>query len=472
MNKRFAIIDIETTGGKAENERITEIAIVVHDGVKIVDKFETLVNPERMIPPYISTLTGITDAMVADAPKFFEVAKKIVQITEGTIFVAHNVRFDYGFVREEFHRLGFVFTRRQLCTVKLSRMAFPGLPSYALGNLIKHFKIPVTDRHRAMADALATTVVFEKILAKNTLFESAETLINKGLKENQLPKSIQMEQLHALPETCGIYYFYNTENEVVYVGKSINIQKRIFEHFADKTNKGDKIQEKVANISFEETGSELVALLLENAEIKRLKPPINKAQRRTNFQYAIFSYTDEKGYRRFWAAKNVTTVRRKNKPLYEFTKLLDAKNYLKSLAKNFTLCENFLEIGEAQAEDVPLKACFNHHIGLCIGACLGKELPEAYNERADQALESLATLFSEDFILLDTGRLASERAVISVRDGHCRGFGYVDIEDSHAPEDLLEAVKSYPTNADADQIVRMFLKRNLGKTKDLKYIKL
>ena len=165
-NKKYAIIDIETTGGAAAREKITEIAIVLHDGTKVIETFETLLNPERSIPVYITQITGISDAMVAKAPKFYEVAKKIVTMTEGAVFVAHNVRFDYGFVQEEFRRLGYTYTRQQLCTVKLSRQAFPGLRSYALGNLIEHFNIKTTDRHRAMADTMATVEIFEKIFLK------------------------------------------------------------------------------------------------------------------------------------------------------------------------------------------------------------------------------------------------------------------------------------------------------------------
>ena len=261
---RYAIIDIETTGGQAVQEKITEIAIVIHDGEKILETYETLINPERSIPYFITQVTGITDNMVAEAPKFYEIAKQVVKMTEGAVFVAHNVRFDYSFIQEEFRRLGFNYSRKQLCTVQLSRKAFPGLSSYALGNLIKHFDLKVKDRHRALADALATTEIFEMILARETNQEAATLMVNKGIKENALPNGISIETLHKLPEKCGIYYLHDKAGNVSYVGKSINIQKRIFEHFKDKTGKGDKLQQAVFDISFAETGSELVALLLED----------------------------------------------------------------------------------------------------------------------------------------------------------------------------------------------------------------
>ena len=151
--KIYAIVDLETTGGLAKRDKITEIGIVLFDGKEVLETYQTLVNPGRSIPPEITRITNITNDMVADAPYFYEVAKRVVELTEGAIFVAHNVRFDYSFLKEEFASLGYTFTKRQLCTVRLSRKAFPGLKSYSLGNLIKHFKIEVSARHRALLQA-------------------------------------------------------------------------------------------------------------------------------------------------------------------------------------------------------------------------------------------------------------------------------------------------------------------------------
>jgi DNA polymerase III subunit epsilon len=267
----FAIIDVETTGGTARFERITEIAIVLHDGEKIVDTFSTLLNPERSIPWNITQLTGITDQMVADAPKFYEVAKKIVEMTEDAVFVAHNVSFDYNFVREEFARFGYTYTRKQLCTVRMARKTFPGLPSYSLSNLKKHFGIQAKRAHRALDDTLATVEVFEKILAAGGV-KDAKMLLRQTLREAKFPTGIGMERIDAIPEACGVYYLYDKHGNVMYVGKSLNIRKRLLEHFADTSAKGEKLRAGVADISYEVTGSELVALLLESAEIKRLQP--------------------------------------------------------------------------------------------------------------------------------------------------------------------------------------------------------
>lgn len=162
----YAVVDIETSGGRAQLDRITEIAIYIHDGEKIVDEFSTLINPETYIPSFITRLTGINNDMVATAPKFYEVAKKIVLITEGCLFVAHNAPFDYRFIQEEFKRLGYNYQRQTMCTVRMSRKIIPGMGSYSLGNLCQNLGITINNRHRAAGDALATTQLLEILINK------------------------------------------------------------------------------------------------------------------------------------------------------------------------------------------------------------------------------------------------------------------------------------------------------------------
>jgi DNA polymerase III subunit epsilon len=311
-----------------------------------------------------------------------------------------------------------------------------------------------------MADVKATAEIFEKILLKEGNLEAADAFINKGLKEKQLPNDISLEKLHQLPESCGVYYFHDKEGNVIYVGKSINIQKRIFEHFNDKTAKGDKLQQYVFDITFEETGSELIALLFEDAEIKKIKPVINKAQRKTYFPYCIYSFKDEKGYIRFHAVKNVAAIRKKNVILYEFEKLVEAKSYLKNLAKRHELCDKLMEVQNTEGP------CFNHQIGLCKGACCEKEDFTAYNERAIAAKDSLNTAFENDFFILDKGRNREEIAIILIQNGHYYGYGYMD-NSAATVEDYFEAVKKYPRHPDTHHIIRKFISGN-GKVKIIK----
>lgn len=452
--KIYAVVDLETTGGRASRDKITEIAIVLHDGRQIIDRYETLVNPECYIPYGITELTGITQEMVADAPKFYEVARKVVEMTEGAVFVAHNVRFDYSFLRAEFARLGYTFSRKQLCTVHLSRKAFPGLGSYALENLIRHFNIQTERRHRAMADALATVEVLEKILHKDEGEEQITDIINLGIKESLLPRNLSLEKIHALPDECGVYYMYDKEGQVVYVGKSINIKKRIAEHFADKTEKARKMQEHVHDISYERTGSELVALLLESAEIKRLRPPINRAQRMRRFPYAVHTYLDAAGYRRFEMAKVTAAQRKKLEIIAEYPKPGAAKGRLHAIREQYELCDRLLNL------DTGSGPCFHFHLRQCHGACAGHEAPETYNERADEALERLRTVFDKNFFVLDRGRTPNEQAVVMVREGQYGGFGYLDREETiHRPDELVEYIKPREGNPETTRIIQRFLSK-------------
>jgi len=295
-NKQYAVVDVETTGGLAKRDRITEVAIVVYDGEQIIDQFQSLVNPERAIPYNITQITGITQEMVDEAPRFFEIAKSIVEITQGRVFVAHNARFDYQFIKEEFRRLGYVFTRRQLCTVRLSRQVFPGLRSYSLGKITKHFNIELRNHHRALSDATATTHLLQLILQQQSGGSTAQTLINKGIQASKLPENISLDQLHAIPEECGVYYFHDREGHIIYVGKSINIKTRVMQHFANTKAKGDKIQRYVHDITYEVTGRELIDLLQESHEIKHHHPWINRAQRPQSFDNRIESDMKVRGY--------------------------------------------------------------------------------------------------------------------------------------------------------------------------------
>ena len=450
--KTYAIVDIETTGGMARRDRITEIAVVLHDGKNEIDRFESLIYPERQIPHNITRITGITNEMVADAPKFFEIAKRLVEITEGAIFVAHNARFDYTFIKNEFSRLGYTYTRRQLCTVRLARRAFPGLRSYSLGNLIKHFNISVKQRHRAMADVEATVEVFEKALSVDGNQEEITLMVNAGIKESKLPPGVTIDLLHALPEVTGVYYFHDQSGKVVYIGKSINIKKRVMSHFAKTTSKAEKLVKYVADISYEETGSELVALLLESFEIKEQHPHINRAQRARSFPYAIYAYEDENGYR----CLNIKKASLKDQQSMEvhmaYPNQKVAKAAMSRIVEEYELCKNLCNL---ETVSTP---CFNYHLAKCNGACIGDENADSYNERVEDALGALDQEFPKDFILLDAGRREEEYSVILVEQGQYKGFGYIDRVDVIGDvQQLKDAVKSYPSNPEVSRIIRHYV---------------
>lgn len=443
----YAIIDVETTGGQARYERITEIAIVRHDGQRVLDTFSTLVNPERSIPWNITRITGITDEMVANAPKFYEVARQIVQITEGAIFVAHNVTFDYSFVREEFARLGFLFSRRQLCTVRLARRVFPGIASYSLSSLKQHFGIHAERSHRALDDTLATVTLFEMMLAEQN-GEKVRTFVNNGVRETKLPQNINLQRLHDVPDACGVYYLHDEAGTVIYVGKSLNIRKRLFEHFADLTPKGEKLRVGVADLSYEVTGSELVALLLESAEIKRLQPQVNRAQRIRNFNGAIFAYTNEQGYRCLLAGKRTVRNLKQFELVSDYPKMDHAKAHLQSLVRQHELCYRLTHLDSAE------HACFHYAIKQCHGACVGVESAEEYNARLEQALLGLRKKLVGSYFIVENGRTAGEKAVIGVQDGRYIGYGFVETDLQLTTEDLLETLAPPPPDPQASRIIQ------------------
>ncbi len=466
MENKYAIIDIETTGGRAARDKITEIAIVVHNGTEVLETFETLLNPETNIPYGITELTGINNDMVRTAPRFYEVAKKIVEMTEDAIFVAHNVRFDYSFIQEEFRRLGFTFTRRQLCTVRMARKVFPGYQSYSLGNLIVAMGLTAGDRHRAMGDTIATVDLFERILAQSgAAAKEVRAMVNLGVRESKLPKNFSLEKLHSLPEACGVYYFHNEAGDVIYVGKGLNIKKRIAQHFTDQTEKAAKLQAQVDDVSWEVTGSELVALLKESHEIKLMRPPINRAQKVREYPFVIHTFENQAGYICFDVAKPTVKTRKSLRVISSYQDIAHAKGWLKGAQKRFNLCLRHCHLEDRSGP------CFDFHLKQCFGACIGAEAPDTYNERAAAALLALdESLLEQDFFLIDKGRTPDENAVVLVEGGEYQGYGYVNMNEVEANDfgGLKEYVKPFESNPEVKRIVRRFLAGSHG----LKIIKL
>lgn len=453
-SKLFAIVDIETTGGMAGKDKITEIGVVLYDGHQIIDTFSSLINPERSIPFEITRITGITNNMVADAPRFYEVAKKVVEMTENAIFVAHNVRFDYGFLREEFKSLGYTFTKELLCTVQLSRKNFPGLRSYSLGNLIRHFDIQVNARHRALDDALATTDILSRILSDEHGQFTTQQLIRQGVQTTKLPQNISIDQINALPESTGLYYMYNTYGTIIYIGKSINIKKRVLQHFSGHDKKSDKLMSRVADITHLHTGSELIALLLESSEIKIHQPEINKVQRASDFPYFIHYYIDEKGYLRFnWEKSSVKS--RQNKNILNFySSKHAARSKLLHITEMATLCPGMTGIYTLNG------SCFYYQTGTCLGACQQIESPDTYNDRAQSAIDYLKKSFDTSFFIITQGRAADESGIVLIENGHYQGFGYFSMDEANlSPEELKDVIQYYPFNPDCDHIIKTWLQK-------------
>ncbi|BAV05706.1 DNA polymerase-3 subunit epsilon [Filimonas lacunae] len=330
----YAIVDIETTGSHAADNGITEIAIVLHDGEKIEGRFSTLVNPLVAIPPYVVSLTGITNNMVATAPLFKDIAPNVHRLLQGRIFVAHNVNFDYSFIRHHLQAVGLHWQARKLCTLRLARAAFPGLPKYGLGHICRSLDIPVTDRHRATGDADATTILLEKIMVKGGE-KLIKEFLKKEAKEQILPPNLPQDHVKSLPNTPGVYYFHDSKGTVIYVGKAKMLRKRVVSHFTglDTGKKRQSFLRDIYSITFKETPTELTASILESVEIKRLWPVHNVSQKNAEKLFGIYLFEDGRGYLRLAIDKK----RKLLEPLVSFNILSDAHRYLWKLVKDFQL---------------------------------------------------------------------------------------------------------------------------------------
>lgn len=453
MNERYAIIDIESTGGLVGRDRITEIGIVLMEEGKVVDTYSTLVNPERSIPEFVSRITGITDEMVASAPKFYEVARDVVEWTEGAYFVAHNVDFDYRFIRAEFEALGYTFTRRKLCTVKLTRKFFPGLKSYSLGKLIKHFNIRVNSRHRALDDAIAAAELFKKIYAKTGSYEKINRFLRDIEKHTRYPEALANGKIEELPEECGLYYFYDKNGDLIYIGKSRNIKKRIRQHFSKNTSKAEKLRKRVHDVDFKITGSELLALLLESEEIKRELPEMNRAQRTRSYPFALVQQEDARGFPYLDIQK---TTKAQQEELGEslintYGSLIAAKNHLKDVFRAWELCTC---IGDRTANG----GCIELQLGYCLGAGKNLEFIDNYRDRFQMALSNLDQYFHYDFIVSEPGVDHKTRTLIGIKDRNIFGFCQVDpntpLED---PKQIYSMMTTLSPNKEVNRIAFHYL---------------
>ncbi|GAA4040988.1 exonuclease domain-containing protein [Flavobacterium chungnamense] len=444
----YCILDIETTGGQFNEEGITEIAIYKYDGHEVVDQFISLVNPEKEIQPFVVKLTGINNAMLRSAPKFYEVAKRIIEITQDCIVVAHNSSFDYRILRTEFTRLGYDFIRPTLCTVELSKKLIPGMESYSLGKLVRALGIPVTDRHRASGDALATVKLFKLLLSKDTEKEILISSIKAEIKSGLTPKLLDI--VESLPYKTGIYYIHNEKGDLVYIGKSKNIKKRVNQHFTGKTNKCKKIQLEVFAVTYEETGSELIALLKESEEIKINKPIYNRAQRKSIFQYALYEVLDDNGYLNLRLQK----ADGRKKEITAFTTLQEGKNALFRITEKYNLCQKLNGLYETQ------NGCFQHKIKECNGACLGKESPDEYNQRVEDFINEM-TFENNNMIIIDRGRKVDERSAVLIENGIYKGYCFYDLNYQITNVEVLKnIIIPMQNNRDTRTIIQSYLRKN------------
>lgn len=402
----YAIVDIETTGGHASQFGITEIAVFIHDGNQVVKHFETLINPQQNIPSYITALTGINNAMVASAPIFEEIASDLFEILNGQIFIAHNVNFDYSFIHHHLKVAGYELNVKKLCTVRLGRKVFPGLPSYSLGKLCRTLDLPIENRHRAGGDAQATVLLFEHCLA-NGADKYIGEMLKKKSSEQWLPMNLSKSAIMDLPSRPGVYYFHDEKDTIIYIGKAINIKKRVSSHFThqDADKKRQQFIRTIFKITYQSCATELEAIVLESAEIKKLWPKHNTSQKKPNQKYALYMYQDGRGYQRL-----IIDKKKKNIPsLYSFNLLREGWAMLKKIVHQFDLNEKLCFIDKSRFtnqdyENLESASMYNLKIAKMLAA-LEQQLPT--------------------FAVVDRGRNEQEKLCLLIERGCFWGMGYL-----------------------------------------------
>ena len=416
----YSIVDVETTGGKFNEEGITEIAIYKFDGSKIIDQFISLINPEIPIQPFVKQLTKINDKMLLNAPKFFQVAKRILEITENTILVAHNSSFDYRMLRIEFNRLGYDFSIPQLCTVKMSKKLVPNMVSYKLGNLVKSLGIPISNRHRASGDAFATVELFKLLLTK----DQNKEIINELLKNN-IPKlkTKFINILDNLKNITGIYYLHNETGKIIYIGKSKNIKNRVNQHLIGSSKKALNIQLEINSVSYESCGNELIGLLKEYDEIRIHKPKFNKALKKEIYKFGLELCKDSYNYNFL----RISHYQQENKYLEVFCSLKDANNRMSIICKKYNIKD---------------------------------EKSQDNNTNVEKFIKYISYPYP-NMIIVDKGRNYDEKSVILIKDSNYVGYGYFSLNYQITNNNILEnLINRTNTNSVSNKLIINYIKKN------------
>ena len=433
----YAIVDIETTGGYAAANGITEIAVCVSDGEKLVSHYHTLLNPVYTIPRYVVALTGISNEMVEYERPFSSIADELFEILNDKIFVAHNVNFDYSFVKHHLAQSGYKLNCKKLCTVRLGRQILPGMPGYGLGKICKHLGITIEERHRASGDAMATLKLFHHLLKCNTNGH-VQSMLNKKSKEQFLPPNLSSATIKKLPHQPGVYYFHDKKGKVIYVGKARDLSKRINSHFSNNKPNRQKQEflKKIYNISYKTTATELMAFILESIEIKKLWPEQNRSMKRFEQSYGLYAFEDINGYMRLCIEKK----KRNLKALYTFNHLFEGHSLLRKLMREFNLCPKLCFL---QSENIKCQMLLEKK---CHGACEQKESVIDYNQRVLQCISYLENELPS-FALVDCGLQEEERSCILIEKGRFYGMGYLSSEiEASDLEDLKFRLTPYAEN--------------------------
>lgn len=453
----YAVTDIETTGGYAGAHGITEICVLVTDGETVLKRFETLINPGMHIPRHITALTGIDNEMVANAPRFEDIAEELFNILDGKVFVAHSVNFDFSFIHAHLKHSGFELKSKKLCTVRFGKKIFPGFPSYSLGNFCRSMNIPIHSRHRAGGDCAATWQLFCLMLKEDTK-GILDQFLKHGSREPTIPTHVDVSNISTLPYCAGVYYFHDQKGKIIYTGKAANIRKRVLSHFTNN-NPGRQKQEFLRNIhriSFRETATELMAFILESVEIKRLWPRYNNAQKRFERRYGIYCFEDQQGFLRL----GIDVRKKISKPVYEVHYLNDGYQLMRRLITEHELCPKWCFIDRRRKNEIP-----EDETCTCGGACNGEITRHTYNSKVEKAIQQLNEELAS-FCITGKGISADTKSCILAEAGSFYGMGYIPAEEkNYKTEELKGLLEQLPANQFINGLIHQFALKNPNEVK-------
>ena len=440
----FSVIDIESTGGGYKAEKIIDIAIYLYNGDQITKSFSSLVNPGIPIPSFVKKLTGITDQMVAKAPRFEEIASAIEEITKDSIFVAHNAQYDYSIVRQEFKRMGHPFKREKLCTIQAAQKIYPNRPSYGLDSLCEDFDISVRGRHRASGDAQATVALLERLIRKDSKEIIPKLISEPHILENFAP-NISFETVYNLPEDTGVYYLHNANNDIILLGKSNTMRERVLQFLLKEPVNKDKrnLFNNVHSVSYALTGSELLALLVESYDLKKGYPEFNKKLRLNSFQpIGIIPKENKNGFLQLKVGK--ANVRDESLMLFERSN--QANLQLRKQIKKNHICPQLCGLNKNKCH--------------CKGNCVtDNESAESYNKRV-RKIGANTQIGNQSFLIKSEGRFHDEISIIGVINGRFWGYAFFDRDvPLHNPASIVEQLDEMPPSREADLILQTYLSK-------------
>jgi DNA polymerase-3 subunit epsilon len=441
----FAIVDIETTGGNPLYAGITEICAVITDGNKVVQVYETLLNPGYAIPRSITALTGISQEMTNKAPVFAEIAAQLHHLLHDKIFVAHNVNFDLGFIQNEFSKAGFSFHPPKLCTVKLARKAFPGRRSYSLGNICSNLGIGIQNRHRAGGDAFATGELFHQCLHQ---IGHAEVLkmAKSTRRKITIPPALNEDEINNLPDVPGVYFFKDQTDKILYTGKANNIQKRVRQHFDVKRGKTALQLERIHKIDYQLCGNELLSLLTEAHVIHTHWPEWNVSGKHVGNRYAIYRFPTQSGYLRLQTEK----FRKGSLSGIPFPRFRDAKQTLGRMLHEHHICP---VLARSQGR------CF---VPGCYCENPSDETLTIHNKRVEEAMMELQDQKNR-IIVKGAGRKTGEKAVVLRENGAAAGWGFT--AEHTADSEILNCIDPKPDIPETRAIIAGFLRQSKTQEK-------